>query len=252
MNYETNDYIDSPRFRGKGVGVDIGVIYEKKKSEVQDQPAGKLCAQNYTPYKYKIGVSIIDIGRVRFNNNAEKLVFNNVSGYWPEISMYNYTTVRNLTDTMSQIFYGNHSDLIQGNEITVGLPTALSVQADVNYYKNWYINGILVCPLQFSKTGIRRPVQLGLTPRYETALFEASMPITLYDLTKPRIGLSARFLWFFIGTEKISGFFHFKDFTGLDFYAGIKVSLRKGHCRNGTKKAENCGIEEYKMFNKNK
>jgi hypothetical protein len=250
LNYETNEYIDSPRFRGKGIGVDIGVIYEKKKSVVQVQPGGKLCAQNYTPYKYKIGVSIIDIGRIRFNNNAEKLVFNNVSGNWPGISAYNFTTVRNLTDTMSQIFYGNHTDLIQGNEITVGLPTALSVQADVNYYKNWFINGTLVCPLQFSKTGIRRPVLLGLTPRYETAMFEASLPITLYDLSKPRIGLSARFLWFFVGTEKISGFFHYKDFTGLDFYGGIKVSLRKGHCRNGSKKAENCGIEEYKMFNK--
>jgi len=55
-------------------------------------------------------------------------------------------------------------------------------------------------------------------------------------------------LGFFAGTEKISGFFHFKDFTGLDFYAGVKLSLRKGHCRN--KGTENCGIEEYKLFNK--
>ena len=99
-----------------------------------------------------------------------------------------------------------------------------------------------------SKSGIRRPTIIGLTPRYETANFELSLPITLYDFSKPRIGMSARFLGFFLGTEKISGFFHYKDFTGLDIYGGIKISLRKGKCRNA--KIENCGIEEYKLFNK--
>jgi hypothetical protein len=60
-----------------------------------------------------------------------------------------------------------------------------------------------------------------------------------------------------VGTEKISGFFHYKDFTGLDFYFGAKISLRKGFCsnkggnnRNSKKMSNNCGIEEYKMFKK--
>ena len=248
LNYETNEYMSSPRFRGNGVGVDIGLIYEKKKSDVRNEADGKLCAQSYTPYKYKIGVSILDIGRIRFNNNAEKLVFENVSGSWAEMSRYKFTTIRNLTDTLSDMFYGNHTELIQGNVIDIALPTALSVQVDMNVKNNWYLNGTVVTPLQFSKSGIRRPTIIGLTPRYETARFEASMPITLYDLYKTRIGLSVRYLGFFIGTEKIGGFFHFKDFTGLDFYGGIKISLRKGSCRNV--KTENCGIEEYKMFNK--
>jgi len=251
LNYQTNEANNNPLFRGKGVGFDIGVIYEKKKSDVQaQQQGGKLCSQSYIPYKYKIGISILDIGRIRFTDNAQKLVFNNVSTFWPGIELYNYSTVSQLTDTLSQMFYGNKTQLIQGNEITIALPTAISIQADVNYYKNWYINGTLFYPLQFSKSGIRRPALIGLTPRYQTAWFEASLPITLYDFSKPRIGLSARFLGFFIGTEKLSGFFHFTDFTGLDFYAGLKISLRKGFCRN--KKVDNCGIEEYKMFNKSK
>jgi len=248
LNYETNEYVSSPRFRGKGVGVDIGVIYEKKKDDIQNEHTGKLCSQSYIPYQFKIGVSILDIGRIRFNNNAEKLVFDNVSGSWSQMRAYRYSTLRNLTDTLSEIFYGNQTGLVQGNEIDIALPTALSIQADVNVKNNWYVNGTAVGPLQFSKSGIRRPTIIGLTPRYETANFEVSLPITLYDFSKPRIGISARFLGFFLGTEKISGFFHYKDFTGLDIYGGIKIALRKGHCRN--EKIENCGIEEYKMFNK--
>ena len=56
---------------------------------------------------------------------------------------------------------------------------------------------------------------------------------------------------FFVGTEKLSGFFHFTDFTGLDFYAGLKLSFNKGNCRRNAP-ADNCGIEEYKNYTKSK
>ena len=257
LNYETNEYIKDPLFRGKGVGIDLGVIYQKKKSDVRSERVGKLCSQNYTPYKYKIGVSILDIGRIRFTQNAEKLVFENVlPSTWSDTANNPIASVRDLTNLLSTKFYGDNSTLIQGNEIRIALPTAFSVQADVNYYKNWFINGTLVLPLQISKSGLRRPAILAVTPRYETALFDVSMPVSLFDWTEPRIGLSARFLWFFVGTEKISGFFHYKDFTGLDFYFGAKISLLKGRCRSNSGKKQNnkmntnCGIEEYKMFQK--
>jgi hypothetical protein len=254
INYETNDFMKEPRFRGKGLGIDLGVIYQKKKTEVQPEKVRKLCSQNYTPYQYKIGVSLLDIGRIRYKENAELLVFNNIDTTWSDITYNDYTTVRDLTNLLGNQFYGDTNTLIQGNEITIALPTALSVQADVNFYKNWFINGTLVLPLQFSNSGLRRPSLLAVTPRYETALFDISMPVSLFDWTDPRIGLSARFMWFFVGTEKLSGFFHYQDFTGLDFYFGAKISLLKGHCRNNSpgkkRTSENCGIEEYKMFQK--
>ncbi len=248
INYETNEYTGNPIFSGKGMGVDLGVIYEKKKSDPDLQTKGELCSQKYIPYKYKIGVSILDIGRIRFAGNAEKLVFNGVPQNWVPTAEYAVNSIRGITDTISQMFYGNKSDLIQGNDITIALPTAISIQADVNVKDNWFVNGTFVGPLQFSKSGLRRPTLIGLTPRYQTSVFEVSLPITLYDWTKPRIGISARYRGFFIGTERLGGFFHFSDFTGLDFYAGIKVSLWKGHCRN--QKEGNCGIEEYKIFRK--
>lgn len=248
LNYETNQYMRDPFFKGKGIGMDIGVIYEKKKQSGHTEQVSKLCAPNYIPYVFKIGVSIIDIGRVKFTHNAEKLVLDNKSTYWPGLSLSDYSSVREFTNSFSNQFYGDTTSLIQGNEIIVGLPTALSVQADVNYRGNWFFNGTLVYPLQVSKSGLIRPAVLGLTPRYETTMFEASLPLTLYDWSKPRIGLSARFRGFYIGTEKISGFFHFTDFTGLDLYVGLKLSLRKGNCHS--KPASNCGYNEYKKFTK--
>lgn len=251
IDYQSNDYISNPLFRGKGIGFDIGVIYQKKKSYVRNDKVTKLCAQSYIPYKYKIGVSLLDIGRVKFTRNAEKLIFEDASTYWPGVTETDFTNVRALTELLSNQFYGNSDQLVQGNEIKVALPTAFSIQADYNYRGNWFVNGTLVYPFQFSKTGIIRPVLLGLTPRYETSLFEVNMPVTLYAWTKPRIGLSARFMGFYLGTEKLSGYFHFTDFTGIDFYAGLKLNLRKGNCRKNMS-SDNCGIEEYKKYAKSK
>lgn len=254
LDYQTNDFLRDPLFKGKGIGIDIGVIYQKKKNELHDEQINVLCAQQYTPYRYKIGVSLLDIGRVKFTQNAQKLILDNVSTTWSEISNINYSTINDFAALISNQFYSNPTELIQGNEIKIALPTALSIQADVNYYKNWFVNGTLVLPLQISKSGLRRAALLAVTPRYETAVFDVSLPISLFDWTQPHIGLSARFMGFFVGTEKLSGFFHFKDFTGLDFYFGAKISLRKGSCLNKISKkgkpGGNCGIEEYKMFKK--
>jgi len=256
LNYETNEFMSNPLIRGKGLGIDLGVIYERKKEEVRSEKVDKLCSQNYTPYQYKIGISLLDIGRIRYTQNAEKLVLADASTQWIQLSGDNYSSVRDYTNLIGEQFYGDTTTLIQGNEISVSLPTAFSVQADMNIYKNWFINGTMVLPFQISKSGLRRPALLAITPRYETALFDLSVPVSLFDWTQPRIGLSARFMWFFVGTEKISGFFHYKDFTGLDFYFGVKISLRKGFCRNNSghsrnnRMNDNCGIEEYKMFRK--
>ena len=249
LDYQTNEFIQNPLFRGKGIGIDLGVIYQKKKNEVQNEQISTLCDQQHTPYQYKIGVSLLDIGRVKFTQNAQKLVLDNVSTTWTEVSGTNYSSVNDFTALLSNQFYGNPTEIVKGNEINIVLPTALSAQADVNYYKNWFINGTVIIPVHFSKSGLIRPALVAVTPRYETSLFDISLPITLYDWTKPRIGLSARFLGFFVGTEKLGALFHFADFTGFDFYFGAKISLRKGHCR-GKKTGDNCGIEEYKMFKK--
>jgi hypothetical protein len=249
LNYVTNEYMRDPLFRGKGVGFDIGLIYERKKSQGNYGRIVKLCEQDYIPYKYKIGVSLLDIGSVKFKKNAEKLVLDGNSTNWIRLPWTEFTSIRDLTDLISNQFYGNPTELIQGYEIKVALPTVASIQADVNFYKNWFVNGTLVVPVQFSKSGLRRPSVLAVTPRYETRRFEVGLPLSLYDWSKPRLGIFARYRGFFIGTEKIGGFFHYSDFYGLDFYAGIKLSFLKGSCRNSSA-GEGCGINEYKLFKK--
>jgi hypothetical protein len=247
VDYQTNKYIRSPIFRGGGFGFDIGVTYKKTIKGQQNIRYSEICAQPFTPYRYRIGVSIIDIGRISFKKNAQKLLFNDVSTFWPDISNFNYQDIDSTVRELSQRFYGNPDELLQGNRIGIGLPTALSVQVDVHYTGNWYINSTLIYPLRMSSASLIRPGQIALTPRFETDYFEVNFPLSLYEFERPRIGISARLGILTVGTDKLGGFFHYHDFTGMDFYFAVKLSFIKGHCKSSGGES-NCSKSEYKKF----
>jgi hypothetical protein len=247
VDYQTNNFINKPIFRGGGFGFDIGLTYKKTLKGQQNIHYSDICSQPFVPYRYKIGVSIIDIGRISFKKNAQKLIFNDVDTYWPDISDFNYRNIDSTIIELSQRFYNNDSELVAGDKIKIGLPTALSIQLDVHYTGNWYVNGTFIYPIRMFNASLIRPAQIAICPRFETNLFEIDLPVSLYDFSKPRIGLSARLGILTIGTDKLGGFFHYNDFTGLDFYFAVKLSFIKGHCKRRSDN-QGCSKSEYKKF----
>ncbi len=252
LNYRDNTFLNAPLFRGKGVGFDLGVTYEKKKkSGANDERFSSLCAQTYAPYYYRIGFSLLDLGSIKFSRNAQKLNAENAGTFWPGISHNNFISISSFVSELSYRLYSDSSRLISGNTISIGLPAAASLQADWNYKGNWYLNGTFVYPLPLMKTQVVRPVLMAVSPRYETEDFDLGFVASLYDWNKIHFGLNARYRGFFIGSEKVSSFFHFTDFTGLDLYFGLKIRLIKGNCP-GVNTGSSCGINEYMKYQKSK
>lgn len=235
LEYSTNQFLGTPLFRGRGYGFDIGVTYQKMKKEHQDASYKSVCAEEYKPYKYRIGISIIDIGSISFKKNAQRLVFKNTNTADLNFRTINTVSIDSTVSDISMHFYNDPNKLLQGSSIRVGLPTALSVQMDINYTGNWYINGILIYPLMLRSAGIERPALLAVTPRYETDHFEVDMPVSMYDFKRPRIGISMRLFFLTIGTDKLGGFFNLSDFTGMDFYMALKWNFLKGQCHDKRK-----------------
>ena len=96
---------------------------------------------------------------------------------------------------------------------------------------------------------------LAITPRYETEWLEVSMPVSLYNYKYPRIGLSVRFLYFTVGTERLGTYLGLADINGMDIYASIKFHLKMGGCKfKGPNKCLNYeyGIseEDHKLYRK--
>ena len=243
VDYNNNDFPAGNTFKGSGLGADLGITYTRTRKGHSNQKYRNLCEQPFEDYIYRVGISILDLGAITFKDNAQKHAFKDVGYYWERIDTLDYTNIQNLVNEFSNNFYGNPVASLVDNSFSMMLPTAVSLQADYHYYKEWYLGGYFVYPIMFENSHLRRPAQLALVPRYESNELEIAMPVSLYDLQKPRVGLSARIYFLTIGTDKLGSFFGMSDFTGADFYFSIKLNFRKGYCRD--KRSEYCTNGEY-------
>jgi hypothetical protein len=191
----------------------------------------KYCEYEHDDYIIKLGVSLLDLGKIKYNSNAQQNTYANVSANLGRVDTLGFGSVNELTKTFSATFYnGDSTASLVDNSFQLGLPTRFSLQADYQYFPNWYLNTTFVLPVKLFENQLRRPTQAIFSLRYETAKFEVNMPFSLYNFTKPRLGLFVRYYYFSIGTDKLSGLFSFSDFTGLDLYFSAKFYINKGRC----------------------
>ena len=230
FNYDDNGFPEGSNIKGGGFGFDIGVSFHRKKRGYDNRKYRRLCTQPYKDYYYRIGVSLLDIGAIKFKDNAEEHVFENGSEYWERVDTLDFDDMHNMTNVISDRLLGSPTASLNKNTITMMLPTALSVQFDYHYSKYIYFNSTLIYPVVFKNSYLRRPAQISITPRYESSDIELSIPLSLYNWETPRIGISARYHFLTIGTDKLGGFFGMNDFTGMDIYFSIKLNFRKEHC----------------------
>lgn len=255
LDYDNGDFNGSnPTFRGSGVGIDIGAVFIKKKHVGKNSWRGKkLCSQTYEDYIYRIGISILDIGRVKYTGNAQLHSFDNVSKYWSSLDTIGFTNINELMRQFSNTLIGDPNASLISNTIKIGLPTAISVQAAFNLENNLYIGAMWIHPLRINRGALRRPAQLAVVPRFETKHFEMSLPLTLYEYRYPRVGIAARIDFLTIGTERLGTYLGMADMNGLDFYASIKIGINKGSCKqkfSGACSNESFGNRIFKRRNR--
>ncbi|MCX6251182.1 MAG: DUF5723 family protein [Bacteroidetes bacterium] len=248
ISYTDNSYLGSPLVKGGGFSGDIGITYYRLKKPHESDYFMKLCEQRYVDYLYRIGISLIDIGAIRFTSNSVKYSIDNKGSYWDNVNQIHFHDIQHFLDTLSYQFYGTNNGAYRDNNFYVWLPSAVSVQFDYHYDKQWYLNASILYGFNFSLNSLRRPSQIAITPRYETDWFEVNLPVSLYDWYLPRIGLSLRCYNVTIGTEKLGAFFNANDFTGMDFYIAIKYTLDKGNCRSA--KTKGCREKDFRVKSK--
>lgn len=238
VNYYTDKFYDGkPFFKGLGWGFDFGITYQKKVKVVsQYEPFDMLCEQRFNDYKYKIGVTLLDIGSIKFDNHAGAYAINNATATWANVLNLKIDNLYQLNKDLSYMFYNDPNATFKSDEFTMYLPSALSLQFDYHYLEPWYVNTTLIYGIPLSNTAIRRPTELYVTPRYETRKFEVSLPMSLYEMRYPRVGFAVRYQNFTIGSDELIGYY---DLT-LDLYFSVKFSLAKGYCKTKKDEANPC------------
>ena len=204
------------RVNGRGVGIDIGVNYIVDGYEDN--------------YLYKIGISFLDIGAVRFNRNTEVHKIDTEIDFELSESLYQeLTTADELTTQISNDALGTATASFTGTEFLVATPAAVALQGDFNILEGFFISGLWLQGIPIAQQQVNRESLINITPRYEHKWGEIHFPISMYSYKTVNVGLSLRLGLLTIGTDNLGSFLRSKEYTGTDFYVGLKLfSFGKG------------------------
>ncbi len=210
---------------GKGWGIDIGVTYKKRNKGSFGYTPFNPCTDG--KYKYKASLVLLDMGSAKFKAPYYNYVFEQTSGgnfngndntHWDEPASADTTFTNGLGATA----------VTEGSKLKIKLPTALSAQVDYHVSKKLYAMGALTWGLPWrNKLGVQRASYLAVVPRWESQNYEVSLPITLYEMRKPMVGMAIRLRSFIIGSDNLNAFFFNGNLYGANIYVHFKMALFK-------------------------
>ncbi len=208
---------------GRGFAADLGVTYTIGETE--------------GTYDWKIGVSLLDLGGIRFNGAQHRVQTVDARS----VTAADYDDIQNLAEIEEKLrvfsfqTLSDSSASYQNNAFTMSLPTAFSLQLDRVFSEKFAVNATYVQGVPVGDGGVQRGALLALTPHFGNRWFGAAMPVSLYNWQQLQLGLSLRLAFITIGSDKIGSIFSRRDFSGTDFYFALKVnpfkirSSEKGH-----------------------
>ncbi|MBK8568439.1 MAG: hypothetical protein IPN76_35320 [Saprospiraceae bacterium] len=207
-SFQNNIIIDEAS--GRGLGLDLGISYQAKES------------------KLKLSASLMDLGRIKFDNEAQAHRLDLDSTISIDFDDYEQFKSRDDLEEIVQNFGQNSlSDpdaSLDGTAFKMVLPTALNLQADYGVTEQFYVNALLMQRLPTFNIGPKRGNLLAVTPRWQHRWFSASVPVSVYNWSSVHVGLAARLGWLVIGSDDMASWFFNKNLTGADFYIALKVN----------------------------
>ena len=197
---------------GHGLGIDLGFSYLIENNDYDD-------------YELKLSASVLDIGSVKFTQNTEEhlLVFPNTR----VLDVRAFEKINSPETAPKLLSYQLNGDSLKtlvDNNFSIGLPTALCLQADYQFFPHAFANATLIQRVPYQTVGIRRGNLLAVSARYEHRWFSVCLPIQLYEYQRVRLGFAARLACLTFGTDYVGSFLRKGNFTGSDFYFAIKLN----------------------------
>ena len=211
----TNTNIDpSVTQNGQGFSFDIGAVMTIEGDE--------------DGYIWRLGASILDIGQISFSKNTQlHQIQQPIDTLLGTLPLDSYSGFDNLTDYISLLSTNTLGDPLAsrvGDSFSIGLPTAVSLQADYQFYPNFYVNTTLVQRLKFNAQTIGRDNILAITPRYSSRWVSGSLSLVWRNYKQVRTGFSVRLAWFILGSDNLGSWVGRSTFTGTDIFFGLKFN----------------------------
>lgn len=223
-NFNHYDFGDFFKFNGHGVGGDAGIVYEYR-------PAGQDYSMYVTDrfaekYKLRIAVSVLDIGRIKFDrssNQSSTYGVNVPPGGQFDLSQFNGKQISDYIPILNSSPYFTGTP--NGSSYRVNLPTTLQGNVDYLVKGGFAINA--AGQFTLNKKGALNLFyynSYSLTPRWENQLVSVELPLNYNELTKFNAGIAFRVGPFFIGSGSVlSALVH--DSKQADLFVGVHFGM---------------------------
>ncbi|MBE7172271.1 MAG: hypothetical protein INR73_16915 [Williamsia sp.] len=204
------------KMTSKGVGADLGVVYEFR-------PGG----DKTESYKLKAGVSLLDIGSIRYRKDAQRsgaytiAISGNERLYFDELSGLELDDYKNFFNSRPALF----TPAADNGQTTysMALPATLNTEIDYHILNGFYVHlgSFLSIAGESKLANSFYKNSVALTPRYEGKLARFWLPLSYNELTKWNAGISVQVGPVFVGSGSV-----ITALTGhskqADFHAGVR------------------------------
>jgi len=199
-----NDDITFNRLTG-GVGLDLGGVFEM----IED---GDI-------YKYRIGLSITDIGGIKYKNS--------------ETNRFQLDNTVNTeifdTDDLEEVLKLNYDFTTVVEDAKISLPTALNAFIDYNVNDQLFVAAETSLSMISNKTEKANRINsyFAITPRFEGKTFGVYSPIGIYQYSGLNWGIGGKLGPVHIGSSTILTNLISSSSRRVDIYLGFKIPFYK-------------------------
>lgn len=176
-------------------------------------------------YLVRVGVSILDLGSIRYQKQFGSQDFYANTSDW-EIGEIEADNLTEIGEVIADRF---NLDPLKKENFNMKLPSVLNVSIDVNLVESLYLNFNPVFKLRTvdkdnpSMAGYRNTYTLAA--RYDRERFGAALPVTFDESGRVRAGLAFRLGFFWIGSNSLITTFTGPNIYNTDFYAMVKIPI---------------------------
>lgn len=207
-----------------GFGADLGVVYEYRPKNLADEKM---------PYLFKVNAALLDIGGINYTVNPAM-----TAGYSINIPAGTYFNLSNLEGDDLKTSLDKYPGLFRTvgptSSYKVALPRTMQIGADFRATKGVYVaaNMQLGMTNTTSKAYNAQAVNaFTITPRFETKMFAAYLPINFSNLSKTSIGMGLRAGPLFVGSASLVSML-ISSSRQMDFYFGCRFGIKdKSHSK---------------------
>lgn len=214
---------------GNGWSIDLGVTYKRMLDIVDSYvPHSATSDCSVKDYKYKVGLSVMDLGSIRFNKNAVYQQYINTEATWNRYDTASFTNVGSTDQNLNNNINNGASQNIRSSSFTTWLPSYASLQFDYNFGKNMFANLTVIQGFRIQAPfGVHRRSTIAITPRYEMKRWEVSLPVALHDYRKFQVGLMFRINNLIIGSDHLIPLIFRTNMNAADIYFHLKIPFYK-------------------------